>query len=472
MPTRLSGMDAVWLYLETGTAHMHVGSVLVLDPGTAAVPLTRDNALAYIEQRLHIHPSFRRRVATVPFRVDHPVWIEDPDFDLRYHVRHAAIPAPGGMRELAEYAGDVMSRRLDRGRPLWEIHVVEGLEGGRVGVVTKTHHAAVDGVSGAELLAALLQLSPDQPPPDPPDAAWEPEAEPSDLRLLVTAGLRLAATPAGLARATRRTSRAAARVLRLRVQSRGATAPPPPFAAPVTSLNGAITPHRLIALTEQSLESVKSVKRVYGGTVNDVILAAVAGSLRRYLLGRGDPVDRPLVGMVPISVHNDDKQGEAANQVSAMLVDLPTDEPDPVQRLRRVSAGTAGAKEQHGALGAETLQQLAELTPAGVASLAARVYTRMRGADRHRPIWNVVVSNVPGPRVPLYFAGARVEAMYPIGPVHEMCGLNITLFSYADMVYVGVNADRGLVPDVHEVAAGICESIEDLAKLAAESGSA
>jgi WS/DGAT/MGAT family acyltransferase len=472
MPTRLAGLDAVWLYLETPTAHMHVGSVLVLDPATAPVDLTRDSVTDYISQRLHISPSFRRRIATVPFRVDHPVWIEDPGFDLRYHVRRAALPAPGGMRELAEYAGDVMSHRLDRTRPLWEIHLVEGLEEGRMAIVTKTHHAAVDGVSGAELLAALLQLSPDQPPPDPPERPWQPESEPSDLRLLVTAGLHLAATPAGLARATRRTTRAAARVMRLRVQGRGTQAPPAPFAAPVTSLNGAIGGHRLIALTQQSLESVKSVKRVYGGTVNDVILAAVAGALRRYLLGRDDPVDRPLVGMVPISVRTSDQVGETGNHVSAMLVDLPTDEPDPVQRLRRVASGTAGAKEQHGALGAQTLQQLAELTPAGVASLAARVYTRMRGADRHRPIWNVVVSNVPGPRIPLYFAGAKVEAMYPIGPVHEMCGLNITLFSYQDMVYVGLNADRDLVPDVEQIAAGICESVEDLAKLAAGAGSA
>ena len=476
MATRLTGLDAVWLYLETATSHMHVGSVLVLDPSTAPDPLTRDKALDYVGERLHVAPSFRRRVATVPFRLDHPMWIEDPDFDLHYHVRRAALPAPGGMAELAEYAGDVMSRRLDRSRPLWELHFVEGLEGGRMAVVTKTHHAAVDGVSGAELLAAILQQSPDQPPPPAPPQPWQPEPEPSDLRLLLMAAWRMAATPAGALRATRRTVRAAARVVRVRTGgTMGKEPPPAPFAAPATPLNGSIGPHRVMSLTEQSLDSVKSIKRAFGGTVNDVILAAVAGSLRRYLLGRGEPADRPLVGMVPISVRtpgSTSAEGPGGNQVSAMLVDLPADEPDPVQRLRRVSKGTAGAKQQHGALGAETLQGLAELTPAGVASLAARVYTRMRGADRHRPIWNVIVSNVPGPRVPLYFAGAKLEAMYPIGPVHEMCGLNITLFSYQDMVYVGLNADRGLVPDVSDLGAGICEEIADLAKLAAEHGDA
>jgi WS/DGAT/MGAT family acyltransferase len=474
MPTRLTGLDAVWLYLETATAHMHVGSVLVLDPSTAPDPLTYERALAYIEARMHLAPSFRQRIASVPFRIDHPVWFEDPDFDLRYHVRRAALPAPGGMRELAEYAADVQSRRLDRSRPLWEMHLVEGLEGGRMAVVTKTHHAAVDGVSGAELLAAILQLDPQQPPPEPPERPWQPESEPSDLRLLLSSAWHMAATPAGVIRASRRTVKAAARMLKLRT-SRSAQPPPAPFRAPHASLNGAIGPHRRIALAEQSLDAVKSVKNAFGGTVNDVVLAAVAGALRTYLVGRGEPVDRPLVAMVPISVREETgpaSGGPGGNRVSAMLVGLPTDEPDPVQRLRRVAEGTAGAKEQHGALGADTLQQLAELAPAGVAAMAARVYSRMHGADRHRPIWNVVISNVPGPRVPLYFCGAKLDAMYPIGPVHEMCGLNITLFSYQDMILVGLNADRGLVPDVDDIGQAICEAIEDLAKLAAEHGQA
>jgi WS/DGAT/MGAT family acyltransferase len=472
MPTRLNGIDALWLYLETATAHMHVGSVLVVDPSTAPEALTYERVLDYMEDRLHLAPVFRRRVASVPFRIDHPVWIEDPDFDLRFHVRRAALPSPGGMAELAAFAADVMSRPLDRNHPLWELHLVEGLEGGRMAFVSKTHHAAIDGVSGADLLAATLQLSPDQAPPPPPEQPWAPEREPGDVRLLVTAALHLAATPVGVAKVTRRTVRAATKMLRLRVGRSSADTPPAPFRAPTTALNGAIGAHRTIALTQSSLESVKSIKRVYGGTVNDVILAAVAAALRRYLLGRGESVDRPLVGMVPISVRRPDQEGELGNHVSMMLVDLPADEADPVQRLRRVSGGTAGAKEQHGALGADTLQDLAELTPAGVAALAARLYTRAHGADRHRPIWNVVVSNVPGPRIPLYQAGAKVEAMYPIGPVHEMCGLNVTLFSYQDMVYVGLNADRDLVPDVEAIATGICESIEDLAKLAGEAGRA
>ncbi|MGH3666560.1 MAG: wax ester/triacylglycerol synthase domain-containing protein, partial [Egibacteraceae bacterium] len=200
MPTRLSGLDASFLYLETPTNHMHVGSVLVLDAATAPEgTLSRDRLAAYVERRLHLVPPFRRRLVPVPFRLDHPVWVEDPDFDLDFHVRRAALPAPGGPAQLADFAGDIMSRSLDRSRPLWELEVVEGLADGRVALVSKTHHAAVDGVSGGEILAALLQLEPDQQPP-PPDAEWHPEPPPSDLWLLAEAGVKLAATPVGLAR--------------------------------------------------------------------------------------------------------------------------------------------------------------------------------------------------------------------------------------------------------------------------------
>lgn len=486
MPTRLSGLDAAFLYLETATTHMHVGSVLICDANAVRGRLTRDTIAAYVEQRLHLAPPFRRRLAEVPFRLDHPVWVEDPDFDLDFHVRRAALPAPGGMAELAEFTGDVMSRRIDRGRPLWELYVVEGLaprgaedEGERLVLVAKTHHAAVDGVSGAELAAALLQLDPDAEPP-PPARPWQPETPPSEVGLLAGAALRMVGTPVGLARTSARALRAATGVLRARGDAERAEPPPAPFAAPNSVLNGSIGPHRRVAFAELPLDTVKGIKNRLGGrasvesgrrratrvTVNDVVLATVAGALRRFLQHRGQPPLQPLVAMVPISVRAYGERAELGNRVSAMLVALPVDEPDPVARLRQVSGGTAGAKEQHGALGADTMQQLAELAPGAVSSLAARLYTRMRGADRHRPIWNTIVSNVPGPRIPLYCAGARLEALYPLGPVHEMCGLNITLFSYRDMVFVGLNADRELLPDVARIAGELRESVDELAKAA------
>ena len=469
MPTRLSGLDATFLYLETPTNHMHVGGVLVLDPSTTASgKLTREDMAAFIEPRLHLAAPFRRRLAWVPFNLDHPVWIEDPDFDLDLHVRRAALPAPGGMAELAEFTGDVMGRPIDRNHPLWEMWVVEGLAGGRVAVITKTHHAAIDGVSGAELAAAILQLTPDQEAPDP-ERPWRAEREPGDLRLLLQAGLRQAATPLSVARLGRQALDSASALFKV-ARTRQEEPPPAPFTAPMTALNGAIGPRRTVSLGELDLEQMKRVKNALGGTVNDVVLASVTGALRRFLLRRGEQADAPLVGMVPISVRTDEQRGQMGNQVSAMLVALPVDEADPIQRLRRISTSTAGAKEQHGALGAGTLQQLAELAPGGVASLAARVYTRTRAADRHRPIWNLVVSNVPGPRFPLYCAGAKVEGFYPVGPIHEMVGLNVTLFSYQERVFVGINADRGLLPDVDEVREGMREALDELAEAAATHG--
>ena len=476
MVQRLTGLDAAFLYMETPTAHMHVGSVIVADPtGLERGQMTADGIADYVQRRLHLAPPFRRRLVQVPFRLDHPQWIEDPDFDIHFHVRRAALPSPGGMAELAELAGDVMGRRLDRSRPLWELYVVEGLEGGRVAINSKAHHAAVDGVSGMEIMSAMLQLSPDQPPPSEPDD-WHPDSEPGDLRLLASAAWNAATTPVGMLRAGRRLAGAATGLVKLQRGDRKAEqprkAPPPaPFAAPMTRLNGSIGPHRRVALTEISLDTVKSVKNGLGGTVNDVVLAAVSGALRTYFTDHGDPVDRPLVAMVPISVRGEDQQGQIGNHVSAMLTALPIDEANPAERLRLVSRTTKGAKQQHGALGANTIAELAELAPAGVATLAARLYTRTRAADRHRPIWNAVVSNVPGPRFPLYYNGAKVEAVYPLGPPHEMCGLNITLFSYLDTIFVGLNADRDLVPDVDTLGAALCVEVDRLAKLAAESGS-
>jgi WS/DGAT/MGAT family acyltransferase len=486
-------MDAAWLYLETPTSHMHVGSVIVLDPATRiGPPLDRGALAAYVASRLHLAPLFRQRLVQVPLRLDRPVWIRDPDFDLDFHIRRAALPAPGDLAALAEFAGDVMSRPLDRSRPLWELYVVEGLgaspgegsapganagegsapganagegsapgaRGERLAIVVKTHHAAIDGISGMELTAAMLQLRPDQEV-DPPTEPWQPERVPSDAELLAGAGLRLATLPLGALRTGRQALESLTGLLRVGEEQRDEP-PPAPFAAPTMPWNGALGPHRRVAFASVPLPTVKAVKAAHGGTVNDVVLAVVAGALRAYLAARGLEQDLPLVAMVPISVRGTDQEDQAPNQVSAMLVGLPVDEPDPLRRLARIAAGTKDAKERHGALGATALQQVAELAPAALSSLAARLYTRMRAADHHRPIWNVVVSNVPGPRFPLYLAGARVEAMYPLGPVHEMNGLNITLFSYEQQVFVGLNADRELLGDVERVAAALPAALREL----------
>lgn len=468
MPHRLTGLDAAWLYLETRTMHMHVGSVLVLDPSSAPDGVvTLERLTAYVRDRLHLAPPLRRRLVQTPFRLDHPVWIEDPEFDLEFHIRHAAVPAPSGLHQLAAYAADVMSRPLDRTRPLWEVTLVDGLADGRVALVTKTHHAVVDGVSGTELLAAILQLEPHATPPAPAEA-WEPERLPGDLELALGAGLHLASTPLRALQTGAAAFESVQNLVRLGRQEREEP-PPALFETVPAPWNGALSPYRRVAFAALPLDTVKAVKNARGGTVNDVVLAAVAGALRRYLDDHGVTLDRPLVAMVPIAVRGggSDTAGGAGNHVSSMLVALPSDTDDPAERLRRVSLATRGAKEQHGALGADTISRVAEIAPAAAFALAARLYSRTRAADRHRPIWNVVVSNVPGPRVPLYCAGATLEAVYPLGPVHEMNGLNITLFSYADMVFVGVNADRDLVRDVDTVATGIVAAVAELADAAA-----
>jgi WS/DGAT/MGAT family acyltransferase len=464
VPTPLTGLDASFLYLETRTSHMHVASAIVLDPSTAPDgTLTLARLKSYITDRLHLGAPFRRRLVQVPLRLDHPVWIEDPDFDIDYHVRRAALPTPGGMAELGEFMGDFMSRGLDRSRPLWEMWLVEGLEDGRVAVCNKTHHAAIDGVSGAELLAAILQISPDQEPP-PPEREWRPEPEPGALRLVAGAGAHLALRPWEVVKTVNRLVGTATGLVR-QARDSAVKTPPPPFAAPMTMFNGAIGAHRRVAFAEIPLAGVKEIKNRLEGTVNDVILTVVTGALRQHLLDHRQPVDSPLVSMVPISTHGEES-GDSGNQVSAMLVGLPIDLVDPVERLRRVATGTEGAKDQHGAIGATTIQQLVELAPAGVSSLAARAYTRAGGANRHRPIWNLVVSNVPGPRIPLYCAGARLEAMYPIGPVHEMVGLNITLFSYEDTIFIGLNGDRDLMSDIDDLGLAMLEAFDELLEAA------
>lgn len=468
MPAPLSGLDAAFLYLETPTMHMHVGSVIVLDPGGRA--FTADDLCAYLRPRLHLAPLFRRRLVEVPLGLDHPRWIEDPDFDLEHHVRRAALPSPGGMAELGELAGDIMSRPLDRSRPLWEAWVVEGLEGDRSAIVTKVHHAAIDGISGVEVASAILSPDPDPPPPGEDD--WTPERLPSDLELVTTAVARNVLLPWRTVRLGIDAAGAAAKLLTRRVRTAGRSHDPArlgvpvPFEAPLTVLNGKITAHRRAVFATAELERVKQVKRRLGGTVNDVVLAAVTASLRRYLADAGDPLTRPLVAMVPISIRAHGPNDHGTNQVSMMLVGLPVHVGDPLEAYAMLRSGTHDAKRTHGAVGARTIQDLAELAVGGVFSLAVRTYSRSSAADHHRPLWNTVVSNVPGPRIPLYCAGARMEAMYPLGPVHEGVGVNITLFSYLDRLHVGINTDRLRIANPQSLADGVVDGIEELAKLA------
>jgi diacylglycerol O-acyltransferase len=441
---------------------MHVTGVIVLDPSTMPAGYSFAAIGELMASRIHLLAPFRRRLVTVPFGVDHPVWIDDPDFDLENHLRRIGVPAPGTMHELAEMVADIAGRQLDRSRPLWEMWVVEGLEGGQVAIVTKMHHSAIDGVSGAELMVNLCDLEPEQATVAPPSQPWHPDQPPNDLVLLASSLARQALSPVRVLRLAARSRRNLTRVIqRARTDDTTTTLP---FTAPRTPFSGAITPHRSVAFGRASLEDLKITKKAFGTTVNDVVLAACASSLRSWLSAHGGLPDKPLIATCPVSVRDEGK--EAANQVSAMFVALPIQMEDPVARLLAIRELTIGAKELHRAVGADTLTDWAEFASPAVFAQAARLYTGMRLADRHRPIHNLVISNIPGPPVPLYCAGARVQAVYPLGPIMEGAGLNVTVLSNMGNVDFGAIACREAVPDLWDIADGFVAAVSELRRLA------
>ena len=459
---RLTGMDATFLYMETPSSYMHVAGLMILDPSTTKADLTMESVRDFYESRLHLAAPFRRRLVDIPLGLHHPLWVEDPDFDLDYHLRHIAVPSPGGPKQLAELASHLVKLHLDRDRPLWESWIIEGVEGGNIAVLTKVHHAAIDGVSGNEITVAMLQLSPDDEAP-PPEHEWEPDRIPTEVERLGYAANSLVRQPWRLAGTVRRTAETA---LRTRQRNRQPDIDPPPglFSAPRTSFNHAITPHRSFAFTSLSLSDVKGVKNALNVSVNDVVLALCAGALRHYLDDNGELPEEPLVAMVPVSVRTEEQQGTLGNQVSSMLCSLATQIDDPVKRLQAIHDGTQPAKGQLNAIGANTLTDWVEFAAPALAGRAARLYSRTRMADRHRPLFNVTISNVPGPPFPLYSNGARVVAHYPMGPIFDGGGLNITVMSYLDQLDFGLVACADLVPDVWSLADGLAAALEELKK--------
>jgi WS/DGAT/MGAT family acyltransferase len=463
---RLTGLDATFLYLETPTSPMHVASLMVLDPSTSPEPWTFDRLRELYAQRIHLAPPFRRRLVEVPFGINHPVWIEDPDFDLGFHLRHIAVPSPGTTEELSELVGHLIAMPLDRTHPLWEVWVIEGLEGGEVALLSKVHHAAIDGASGEELIVAILDLSPDIEDKGAADDDWSPERVPNDTELFGYGLWSLAQHPARAVKVARRTAEAALRIRGANRKLPGLKPPPSPFSAPATSFNHALTSHRALGIASLALSDVKMVKNTFGCTVNDVVLALCAGALRHYLDAHDEHPADPLVAMVPISIRSDDLKGTMGNQVASALTTLATDIDDPIERLGAIHEGMLLAKDQHQMIGADTLQDWVEFAAPAVAARAARLYSRMKVADRHRPLFNVTISNVPGPPFPLYVAGARVRAIQPIGPIFDGAGINMTVMSYMDSMDFGINVCPELVPDVWSIADGLHVAMEDLKKAA------
>jgi len=466
---RLSGLDAAFLAFETPSAHMQVMAVAVLDPATVPDPAQREPAAFFervhtlLESRLHLVPPLRHRLVEVPFGLHVPMWIEDPDFDLSFHLRRAALPRPGGPQELAGFVADVASRPLDRSHPLWESYVVEGLEHGYVAYVAKLHHSLIDGAAGVEILTALFDLAPDAPleSVEPEGEEWTPDRVPSDLEMLGRATAAIGQRPLhfmqaaanlvpGLWRAVRR-----ARADSLDVAL--------PLTAPRLSMNRTISARRVVAFSSVSLAEVKSVRRALGLTVNDVVLAIATGALRTYLERRGELPDKPLIASVPTSVRVENDQG-FGNRVSSMFAALPVEITDPVERAKSVARFMSGAKQVHEDVGGSTLHDWAQTAAPIVFSRAMKMYTNLHVGERFRPVINLVISNVPGPPFPLYFAGARLMAIHPLGPIFDDCGLNLTVMSYEDHIDFGFIACRELVRDVGALAAAIPDALTELVK--------
>lgn len=463
---QLSGVDAAFLSMETGTTFGHVGSLVVLEGTTPTGPLTFEAVRAVVEDRLHLLPPLRRRLAAVPFGLDRPYWVEDPDFDLEFHLREVALPTPGSDEQLAEQVARIAARPLDRRRPLWEAYFLSGLQGDRRALLVKFHHAALDGVAGAELVTTLLDQEP-APAPVARGRSSRPSRVPGEPEMWLRGVVGLSLQPLRALDLQRRLlvglPRTAARLVRASTPADGQLlGTPPALVAPRTSLNRPITAHRRYALGTASLDDVKAVRAAFGVTVNDVVMAACAGGLRRWLQVHGELPGQPLLAMVPISVRTPGQQGTYGNRVSAMVAALPTHLADPVERLRAVHESMRVAKEQHGAIDAQALLEMTQFTMPAVATRAARVAAQLRTADWVNPAYNVVVSNVPGPRTPLYLAGARMLDYFPVSMVTDGLGLNITVQSYLDRLDFGLIACREVVPDLWDLLGHLTGSLDEL----------
>lgn len=456
---RLSALDVSFLSMETPTTPMHVGGVCELQPPDGGFDY--DRLVALITQRIGLVPRYRQKVRSVPGRLANPVWVDDEDFDITYHVRRSALPKPGSRAQLKDLVARVQSRPLDRDRPLWEIYLVEGLQGGRVGIITKTHHAMVDGVSAVDIGTVILDSEP--VPREVPEDEWEARKEPGLLSLVTGAVLELATRPTAVletakvavtdvkATAGKVVGAAGGVLTSARLMARQ---------APESPLNVPIGEQRRFGMADTDLAAYKRVRAAHGGTINDVILATVSGALRTWLLTRGEKVTPPTVvrAMVPLSVRPDPEKGELGNRVTSYFVDLPVGEGSAVMRLHQVSFAMRGHKESGAAVGADALVSLTGFAPPTIHALGARTASLMT-----RRLFNLVVTNVPGPQFPLYAAGARLLSMYPVVPLTKNQAVSIGVTSYDGGVFYGLNADRDAMPDVDVLASCLEESLAELA---------
>jgi diacylglycerol O-acyltransferase len=456
---RLTGLDSSFLHLEQDEdTHMHVASTTLFEGPPPNYLDFRD----HIESRLHLVPRFRQKVRFVPLGQGRPVWVDDPHFNLTYHVRHTSLPPPGSEEQLKNLAARVFSQQLDRTKPLWELWLIEGLKGGRFAIVAKTHHCMVDGVSGVDITTVLFDLEQDPPTPDPPREQWVPEPEPGEAELLTEALVERLISPREVSRGLRRIARGPRRMLSKLTEAAVATGS---FAkagigAPHTPFNVEIGGHRRFAMVRASLADLKQVKDELGGTVNDVILVAVAGALGRHLRARGHATQGlEMIAMVPISVRTEDQRGALGNQVSTMMAPLPVWCEDPVERMNIVIETMGDLKQSKQAMGATLMTQLTDFAPPTIAGQAARLQSRQR-------FFNLVVTNVPGPQFPLFLMGRRMERVFPMVPLAKRQALCVGIMSYDGQVNFGLIGDYDAMPELEDFAEDLEASIEELIEAA------
>lgn len=470
---QLTSLDAQFLALENARQTGHVGSLAMLDPTTAPEgSFGCREVTRLMSERGPQLPPLRWRLANVPLGLDHPYWVEEAEIDLGYHVREMALASPGNDSQLADQVARIMARPLDRARPLWELYVIEGHESGLVAVLTKIHHAVIDGLSGAEIMALLLDLTPEGREVEPPEEDLA-DPSPTGLQMLALglAGLprypvrMLKAVPKALPNLDQTAfgvfpgmgtlSRVAAKFVRDGVDR-------PELVAPKTKFSGRISPHRRFTFGQLELEDVKAAKNKHGTTVNDVVVSVCAGAVRRWLLEHEDLPDVPLVAQVPVSVRTGDQFGTYGNRILLMAAPLYTDVEDPVERLMKTHEALLDMKERRGALPAMLLQDANNFIPPAVFARAARLTFAFSTSRPGRSAWNLVISNVPGPQFPLYMAGAKLVANYPVSVILDGMGLNITVMSYMGHMDFGIIADRDQMPDVDVLLPYLREELERL----------
>ena len=462
-PDRLSGLDSAFLHLERDGAHMHVASIMVF----AGQAPGYDQFRRFLESRLDRVPRYRQRLAFVPFEQGRPVWVDDPHFNVRYHLRHSALPSPGEDVQLAALAARLFAERLDRDKPLWEMNLVEGLAPGgdgeaRFAIIVKTHHALVDGISGVDVTSVLFSISPDEETIEQ-QAEWIPRPLPSTADLIGDAVRERLSDPAELSRAARalvRSPRRAIGELGGRVEQTGALAFAGVRSAPQTPLNQPIGPHRRYGWVNSSLATFKQIKNGLDGTINDAVLTTVSLGLGRWLRRRGADTDGlTLTAMVPVSVRSEDQAGQLGNRVSALWAPLPVYEQDPAAAFRYIAKKMGDLKNSDQAVGADTLTELAGFAPPTSASQAARLQSRQR-------LFNLVVTNVPGPQQPLYLLSRKLTALYPVVPLTKNTSLGVAAMSYCGRLSFGLLADYDVLPDLGDVVGDFKAALFDLGRAA------